>query len=127
MATKKTPTDKLRDIRTDLSVAFIELFGLFAREYPSADIATEHLQINSIEFSLNRLKSLEFLYRDNGQNGRVKKNYPRELKQALRLLNKYSENSEVGNPYSDLVLKEKYDKTGQIAQRNSLKNRTRKK
>ena len=121
MATKKTPSEKLRDIRTDLEVTFISLAGLFAKEYPSADLATGYIQVEFVECYLNQLKALEYHYRDNGRNGRVKKNYPKELKDALRLLEKYSENSEIGNPNSTLVLKEKFDKTGTVAQKNRMR------
>lgn len=113
--------DKLRDIRTDLSVAFISLMGLFHKEYPGAEQATGYIQIDLIEAKLNALKALEYHYRDNGVNGHVKSRYPSELKKALKLLEKYSENKDPKNVHSDLVLKEKFDGTGVIKQRNRLR------
>ncbi len=118
---KNKSFDKLIDIKTDLHAAFISLFGLLFKEYPSAFKATGYIQVNFIECYLNQLKALEYHYRDSGLNGRIKKNYPPELKAALKLLEKYAENADADNPYSDLILKEKFDGTGTVAQKNKTR------
>lgn len=121
MAIKKQVFQKLKSIEKESNSVFLSLLKLFSKEYSGADHATAHIRIDLIESMFNAIKALEYQYRDNGLNGRVKKHYPKELKDAHKLLKKYAENSKLGNIYSDLVLKEKFDGTGIIAQRNRLK------
>ena len=117
---KNKAVDKLRNIKVDLDVAFISLMGLFHKEYPAADLATGYIQVDLINSKLNALKALEYHFRD--QVVRVKSKYPKELKEALRLLNKYAENT-TESPYSPLVLKEKFDGTGTMKNKNKFKKK----
>jgi hypothetical protein len=113
--------EKLSNIKVDLDVAFIALIGLFRKEYSSVDSVAGYIHVDLINAKLNALKALEYHFRDHVV--RVKSKYPKELKDALRLLNKYSENI-TESPYSDLVLKEKFDGTGTMKSRNKFKKKT---
>lgn len=104
----KKKIEKLSNIQTDLDVAFINLAELLRKEYSSADEIIAYIKVDLIEAKINALKALEYHYRDHGAHIRIKKHYPKELKNALKLIEKYSENTVLANPYSDLQLKQKF-------------------
>lgn len=113
----------LKAIDEDLTQNYKNLLARLEKEYPSTPIITAYIQVDIIETKLNALKALEYHYRDNGLHGRDKKKYPKELTTAHTTLKLLGENWDKKNAYSRLVLKEKFDPSGTVAERNQKKNR----
>lgn len=94
-------TSKLRKIKTQLTRAYNKLEREYNRKYYSSRI--NHIYVDEIEFLLNKIKLLEYHYRDDVERIPKKKVY----KKACKLLEKYGF-QETDDIYSKFKLRKKY-------------------
>jgi hypothetical protein len=109
----KTP----QEIRNELLSVFLALDELYRN---SPTITTDpnkriaYMDIQMTEFLLNAIKTIEYHYCDDVPEMRTKRKWGEEMIRAHKLLKKYSENIEEGNPNSRLQLKRDFDDSGYL-------------
>lgn len=119
---EKVKSAELRKIRKEIQEVFENLEYQHSLNYKASSLRTSHLDIEIAECFLNAIKSLEYLFRDDVPEMRAKKNWSVSLKNAHRILKKYSESSDEGNIYSNLQLKSKFDSSGWLEHRDYMKD-----
>ena len=114
----KTP----QEIRNELLSAFLALDELYRNSPGTSDSTVAYLDLEMCEKLLNTIKALEYHYRDDVPEMRIKRKWSSEMVRVHKLLKKYSENVELGNEYSDLRLKREFDESGYLESKNFLKD-----
>lgn len=112
-------TKTAKEIRNEMLSAFLALEEVYESE---CKVSIDHHRITylQLEFAnhlLNAMKALEYHYRDDNPEMRTKKKWGEEMVRVHKILKKYSENSDEANPYSKLQLKNVFDETGYLEQR----------
>lgn len=108
-----------KEIRNEMLSAFLALEEVYESECKvSIDYhRITYLQLEFANHLLNAMKALEYHYRDDNPEMRMKKKWGDEMVRVHKILKKYSENSDEANPHSKLQLKAEFDETGYLEQR----------